>query len=118
TNHAPAPTATPPAPSTQTLSRTPSSPAANENSTSPPESCLPSFDGHALTLYPPTRHASPSLCVSRAILSTLNGGPMSSTPQFGTAEYKSATGSDRCKRCQQELTGTYFRMNCMIACEI
>jgi predicted lipid-binding transport protein (Tim44 family) len=42
---------------------------------------------------------------------------MSSTPQFGTAEYKSAAGSDRCKSCQQELTGTYFRINGMLACE-
>jgi hypothetical protein len=42
---------------------------------------------------------------------------MSSTPQFGTAEYKSASGSDRCKSCQQELTGTYFRINGMLACE-
>src|SRR6266699_285612 len=42
---------------------------------------------------------------------------MSSTPQFGTAEYQSATGSDRCKSCQQELTGTYFRINGMLACE-
>src|SRR2546422_11178250 len=55
--------------------------------------------------------------MSRAILSTLNGGPMSSTPQFGTAEYQSASGSDRCKSCQQELTGTYFRINGMLACE-
>ena len=42
---------------------------------------------------------------------------MSSTPQFGTAEYKSASGSDSCKSCQQELTGTYFRINGMLACE-
>ena len=42
---------------------------------------------------------------------------MSSTPQFGTAEYKNATGSDRCKSCQQELTGTYFRINGLLACE-
>ena len=42
---------------------------------------------------------------------------MSSTPQFGTAEYQSASGSDRCKSCQQELTGTYFRINGMLACE-
>ena len=42
---------------------------------------------------------------------------MSNTPQFGTAEYKSAAGSDRCKSCQQELTGTYFRINGMLACE-
>ena len=42
---------------------------------------------------------------------------MSSTPQFGTAEYKSASGSDRCKSCQQELSGTYYRINGMLACE-
>ena len=42
---------------------------------------------------------------------------MSSTPQFGTAEYKPASGSDRCKSCQQELTGTYFRINGLPACE-
>ncbi len=42
---------------------------------------------------------------------------MSNTPQFGTAEYTSAAGSDRCKSCQQELTGTYFRINGMLACE-
>ena len=42
---------------------------------------------------------------------------MSNTPQFGTAEYTSAAGSDHCKSCQQELTGTYFRINGMLACE-
>jgi len=42
---------------------------------------------------------------------------MSSAPQFGTAEYKSASGSDRCKSCQQELSGTYYRINGMLACE-
>ena len=42
---------------------------------------------------------------------------MSSTPQFGTAEYTSASGADRCKSCQQELTGVYFRINGMLACE-
>jgi len=42
---------------------------------------------------------------------------MSSTPQFGTAEYKSASGSNRCKSCQQELSGTYYRINGMLACE-
>lgn len=42
---------------------------------------------------------------------------MSSTPQFGTAEYKSASGPDRCKSCQQELTGAYFRINGLLACE-
>jgi hypothetical protein len=42
---------------------------------------------------------------------------MSSTPQFGTAEYKSASGSDRCKSCQRELSGTYYRINGSLACE-
>jgi hypothetical protein len=42
---------------------------------------------------------------------------MSSTPQFGTAEYKSASGPDRCKSCQQELPGAYFRINGLLACE-
>ena len=42
---------------------------------------------------------------------------MSSTPQFGTAEYASSSGSDRCKSCQQELTGNYYRINGLLACE-
>jgi hypothetical protein len=42
---------------------------------------------------------------------------MSSTPQFGTAEYKSASGPDRCQSCQQELSGAYFRINRLLACE-
>jgi predicted lipid-binding transport protein (Tim44 family) len=42
---------------------------------------------------------------------------MSSTPQFGTAEYDSAAGPNRCKSCQQELTATYFRINGSLACE-
>src|SRR6476646_2874181 len=42
---------------------------------------------------------------------------MSSTPQFGTAEYASTAGVNRCKSCQQELTSTYFRINGMLACE-
>jgi membrane-associated phospholipid phosphatase len=42
---------------------------------------------------------------------------VSSTPQFGTAEYKSASGPDRCKSCQQELSGAYFRINGLLACE-
>ena len=42
---------------------------------------------------------------------------MSSTPQFGTAEYKTASGPDRCKSCQQELSGAYFRINGLLACE-
>ena len=43
--------------------------------------------------------------------------PTSDAPQFGTAEYKSASGPDRCKSCQQELSGAYFRINGMLACE-
>ena len=42
---------------------------------------------------------------------------MSSTPQFGTAEYRSASGADRCKSCQQELSSAYFRINGLLACE-
>jgi predicted lipid-binding transport protein (Tim44 family) len=42
---------------------------------------------------------------------------MSSTPQFGTAEYASPSGTDRCKSCQQELTGSYYRINGLLACE-
>ena len=42
---------------------------------------------------------------------------MSNTPQFGTAEYASSTGADRCKSCQQEITGSYYRINGMLACE-
>jgi len=42
---------------------------------------------------------------------------MSSTPQFGTAEYKSASGPDLCKSCQQQLSGSYYRINGLLACE-
>ncbi len=42
---------------------------------------------------------------------------MSSTPQFGTAEYASPSGTDRCKSCQQELTASYYRINGLLACE-
>ena len=42
---------------------------------------------------------------------------MSSTPQFGTAEYASTPGVNRCRSCQQELTAAYFRINGMLACE-
>src|SRR5438046_9406908 len=42
---------------------------------------------------------------------------MSSTPQFGTAEYASSSGTDRCKSCQQPLSGAYFRINGLLACE-
>lgn len=38
-------------------------------------------------------------------------------PQFGTAEYQSAPGSDTCKSCNQALTGRYYRINGSLACE-
>src|SRR5713101_1047953 len=43
--------------------------------------------------------------------------PGSSTPQFGTAEYKSSSGPDRCKSCETTLTSRYFRINGAPACE-
>src|SRR6266513_3728592 len=43
--------------------------------------------------------------------------PGSSTPQFGTAEYKSSSGPDRCKSCDTTLTSRYFRINGALACE-
>jgi hypothetical protein len=44
----------------------------------------------------------------------ISGG---STPQFGTAEYKSTPGTDRCKSCNTTLTGRYYRINGQLACE-
>ncbi len=38
------------------------------------------------------------------------------TPQFGTAEYATKPGSDRCQFCQQPLSGTYYRVNAAMAC--
>ena len=38
------------------------------------------------------------------------------TPQFGTAEYATKPGSDRCQFCQQPLGGTYYRVNAAMAC--
>jgi hypothetical protein len=40
-----------------------------------------------------------------------------STPQFGTAEYPSAPGTDTCKSCKQAITGRYYRINGSLACE-
>jgi hypothetical protein len=37
-------------------------------------------------------------------------------PQFRTAEYAGEVGSDRCKFCNQALTGSYFRVNRSMAC--
>jgi hypothetical protein len=44
----------------------------------------------------------------------LTGG---STPQFGTAEYKSSGGPDRCKSCETTLTSRYYRINGALTCE-
>jgi len=41
---------------------------------------------------------------------------MSSTPQFGTAEYKS-TGHQICAGCKKPLSGSYFRINGALACD-
>jgi hypothetical protein len=38
-----------------------------------------------------------------------------STPQFSTAEYSSA--GEVCKSCKQAITGDYYRVNGMLACE-
>ena len=38
------------------------------------------------------------------------------TPQFGTAEYASPAGGNRCQFCQQPLSGTYYRVNAAAAC--
>jgi hypothetical protein len=38
------------------------------------------------------------------------------TPQFGTAEYASTSGSDRCKSCNQTLGSTYYRVNGATTC--
>ena len=38
------------------------------------------------------------------------------TPQFGTAEYATKPGSNRCQFCQQPLSGTYYRVNAAVAC--
>ncbi|MGA2982367.1 MAG: hypothetical protein ABSG32_01060 [Terriglobia bacterium] len=37
-------------------------------------------------------------------------------PQFRTAEYSGQPGSDRCKFCNQPITGSYFRVNRSTAC--
>lgn len=42
---------------------------------------------------------------------------MSSTPQFGTAEYKSTANGDVCVGCKQSVCGSYYRINGMLACD-
>lgn len=38
-------------------------------------------------------------------------------PQFGVAEYTSASGKDICKSCNQPVVGRYYRINGALACE-
>jgi len=38
------------------------------------------------------------------------------TPQFGTAEYATTPGGNRCEFCEQPLSGTYYRVNAAAAC--
>ena len=38
------------------------------------------------------------------------------TPQFGTAEYATTPGSNRCQYCQQAISGSYYRVNAALAC--
>ena len=38
-------------------------------------------------------------------------------PQFGIAEYPSASGTDICKSCNQPAVGHYYRVNGALACE-
>ena len=38
------------------------------------------------------------------------------TPQFSRAEYPGAPGTDRCKSCNQAITGSYYRLNGAMAC--
>lgn len=40
-----------------------------------------------------------------------------SNPQFGTAEYASDSGSERCKTCNQPLGARYYRVNGVLACD-
>ncbi|HME11357.1 MAG TPA: hypothetical protein VKF79_00750 [Candidatus Acidoferrum sp.] len=41
--------------------------------------------------------------------------PTGPAPQFGTAEY--ASTGDPCKSCKQPISGSYYRINGMLACE-
>jgi hypothetical protein len=49
----------------------------------------------------------------RQIMSDALSNP---TPQFGTAEYSSNSGSNRCRVCQQPMGGTYYRVNTAMVC--
>jgi hypothetical protein len=46
----------------------------------------------------------------------MSGALSNPTPQFGTAEYASNSGSNRCRICQQPMGGTYYRVNSAMVC--
>jgi hypothetical protein len=50
--------------------------------------------------------------LSRAMSDSFNNP----TPQFGTAEYTTRPGANRCQFCQQPLSETYYRVNAEVAC--
>jgi hypothetical protein len=41
---------------------------------------------------------------------------MSETPQFGTAEYQQQSGINKCKTCEQTITGPYYRISGAVTC--
>jgi len=47
--------------------------------------------------------------------SVMSSFPSNPTPQFATAEY--AGSGDRCKSCNQAISGSYYRVNGSMACE-
>jgi hypothetical protein len=57
--------------------------------------------------------SSHTLVITYPAMSGLTG----STPQFGTAEYASQTGAERCRTCNQLLGNRYYRVNGVLACE-
>lgn len=46
----------------------------------------------------------------------MSGSFNNPTPQFGTAEYATKPGSDRCQFCQQSVGTTYYRVNEALSC--
>jgi uncharacterized protein (DUF983 family) len=48
----------------------------------------------------------------------MSGSFNNPTPQFGTAEYATQPGGNRCQFCQQPLGRTYYRVNAAVACSV
>jgi hypothetical protein len=44
-------------------------------------------------------------------------GQLSATPQFGTAEYAHIPGTERCRVCNNLISGEYYRVNGQMACK-